>query len=111
MTFSICTFNIAHGRGLAKSNWHGGSLRERRQRLNRIAELIGDCDIAVLQEVDFRAPWTLWLLNQHRHLQKAADFPYSTTFANHLLCPRAGMVVLFFTRAKMRHFLDSRIVF
>lgn len=94
MTFSICTFNIAHGRGLAKSNWQSGSLRQQRQRLDQIAQVIFAYDIVILQEVDFRAPWTFFLLNQYKHLQQAAGFAHGMTLANHRLCPRAGIAVL-----------------
>ena len=58
--YAIAAYNIAHGRGLAESNWDGGDLPTRNERLNRIAELIRkmDADVVVLNEVDFDCSWS-----------------------------------------------------
>ena len=74
----IGTFNIAHGRGLAESNWRGSSIRQRKQRLEAIAAVIQDLDIVVLNEVDFFAPWS-WFVNQARCLRKTARFSFMAT--------------------------------
>lgn len=73
----IASYNIAHGRGLAESNWNGGSHQERMLRLEKIAELIRslDADIVVLNEVDFDSSWSGGI-NQAEFLAEAAGFPY-----------------------------------
>jgi endonuclease/exonuclease/phosphatase family metal-dependent hydrolase len=58
----IATYNIAHGRGGVRrtSNWNGGTLTQRRERLETIGSLLleHDVHIAVLNEVDFAAVWS-----------------------------------------------------
>ncbi|MEM7783545.1 MAG: endonuclease/exonuclease/phosphatase family protein [Planctomycetota bacterium] len=55
----LLVYNIAHGRGLAKSNWSEGPF-EKKKRVIKIAEFIRnlDFDIAILNEVDFHCTWT-----------------------------------------------------
>ena len=54
--FSICIYNIAHGRGQAETNWAG----DRERRLAAIGQLIAERkpDVVVLNEVDFDASWS-----------------------------------------------------
>jgi endonuclease/exonuclease/phosphatase family metal-dependent hydrolase len=56
----VCVFNIAHGRGLADSNWSGGNSRVRLERLKRIGQLLKSMkpDVVVLNEVDFASSWS-----------------------------------------------------
>lgn len=87
----VGTFNIAHGRGLAESNWHGDA-KERETRLGQIARLFAkdkllgvdlrkdpgagqDLDLVILNEVDFDATWS-GHVNQAEFLAKRAGFPY-----------------------------------
>lgn len=79
---------------MAKNNWLGGSLQERKKRLDQIAEVIKECNIAVLQEADFRAPWTYFIQNQYQYLKRKADFPHSMAFTTHRFWPSAGIAVL-----------------
>jgi len=76
-TVRIACYNIAHGRGLASSNWEGGTAEERKARLSDIAELLKslDADIVVLNEVDFDSSWSL-STNQVRFLATQADYSY-----------------------------------
>ncbi|MEM8943794.1 MAG: endonuclease/exonuclease/phosphatase family protein [Planctomycetota bacterium] len=73
----IVTYNIAHGRGLAASNWEGGSPATRHQRLSDIADqLINlDADIVVLNEVDFDSSWS-GHINQAKFLADRSAYPY-----------------------------------
>ena len=73
----IGTFNIAHGRGTASSNWQGGDEAERLARLREIAQLVQErqLDVLVLNEVDFSAAWSSHL-NQAEFIASAAGFPY-----------------------------------
>lgn len=73
----IACYNIAHGRGLATSNWQGGTAEERKTRLAEIADLLRnlDADIVVLNEVDFDSSWSL-STNQARYLATQAGYPY-----------------------------------
>lgn len=73
----IGTFNIAHGRGTASSNWQGGDEAERLERLKKIAQLVEErqLDVIVLNEVDFSARWS-GHFNQAEFIANAADFPY-----------------------------------
>ena len=73
----VLTYNIAHGRGLAESNWDGGSVAVRMQRLNEIAAVLreAEADIVVLNEVDFSAPWSGGV-DQSEYLARAAGFEY-----------------------------------
>ncbi len=74
---SVACYNIAHGRGLATSNWRGGTAEERNARLRQIADLLKklDADIVVLNEVDFDSSWSS-STNQARYLAKQAGYPY-----------------------------------
>lgn len=73
----IGTFNIAHGRGTASSNWRGGDGAERLARLEDIARLIAEreLDVVVLNEVDFSSAWS-GHFNQAQFIAGAAGFPY-----------------------------------
>lgn len=76
-TLRIACYNIAHGRGLASSNWHGGSALQRTKRLDAIADLLRDinADVVVLNEVDFDSSWS-HSVNQAQYLAEKADYPY-----------------------------------
>ncbi len=73
----IVCYNIAHGRGVATSNWEGGTAEERTGRLDQISDLLRalDADIVVLNEVDFDSSWSL-SRNQARYLAKRAGYSY-----------------------------------
>ena len=73
----VACYNIAHGRGVAASNWDGGGRAERTARLDRIAELLRkiDADVVVLNEVDFDSSWS-YSVNQARYLAEKAGYPY-----------------------------------
>ena len=73
----VVTFNIAHGRGLARSNWQLGGKEAQLNRLNQIAALLRDerADIVVLNEVDFDAIWSS-SVNQARYIAEKAGFPF-----------------------------------
>ncbi|MDA8745649.1 endonuclease/exonuclease/phosphatase family protein [Rubripirellula amarantea] len=73
----IATFNIAHGRGNAQSNFGGGSQQERDLRLARLSNLLRDSksDIVVLNEVDFDCSWSHHM-NQAQWLAENSGFSY-----------------------------------
>ncbi|MCZ6834203.1 MAG: endonuclease/exonuclease/phosphatase family protein [Planctomycetota bacterium] len=73
----IASYNIAHGRGLAESNWEGGDQAERLERLDRIAELLLkiNADVVVLNEVDFDSSWS-HSVNQAAYLAQKAGYPH-----------------------------------
>lgn len=73
----VATFNIAHGRGVAASNWQAGTDQERIARLDEIASLLRriDADIVVLNEVDFDCSWSSHT-NQARYLARKAGYRY-----------------------------------
>ena len=73
----IASYNIAHGRGIRKSNWDGGNRAERMDLLDQIAALLRkiDADIVVLNEVDFDASWS-HSTNQASYLAKHAGYHY-----------------------------------
>ena len=73
----LVAYNIAHGRGLATSNWDGGDKVERLARLDAIAALLSevDADIVVLNEVDFDSSWS-HSVNQAAYLAEKAGYPY-----------------------------------
>lgn len=73
----VACYNIAHGRGLAVSNWQGGTPKERMNRLNEIAGVLKkiDADIVVLNEVDFDCSWS-HSVNQARRLAEEAGYPH-----------------------------------
>ena len=60
---SIVSFNIAHGRGTASSNW-AESGEPKRQRIGDIAAELKriDADIVILNEVDFLSLIHIWTL-------------------------------------------------
>ncbi|CAE7664155.1 hbd, partial [Symbiodinium necroappetens] len=76
-SLTVLAYNIAHGRGLARSNWDGGSATERRQRLDAIASVLREAgaDVVVLNEVDFDAPWSGGV-DQALVLARAAGYPH-----------------------------------
>lgn len=76
-SLKILSYNIAHGRGLATSNWQGGTIEAKQQRLTDIAELLRslDADIVVLNEVDFDSSWSS-CTNQAAYLAKHAGYKY-----------------------------------
>lgn len=73
----VVGYNIAHGRGLAESNWQGGRREERKQRLDSIAKLLRelDADVVVLNEVDFDSSWS-FSTNQAEYLAKAVGYSH-----------------------------------
>jgi len=73
----VACYNIAHGRGLANSNWDGGDAAIRLARLSDIAELLRkiDADVVVLNEVDFDTSWSN-NVNQAAFLAEKAGYPY-----------------------------------
>ena len=73
----IACYNIAHGRGLAVSNWGGGDRAARSARLDQIAELLRtmDADVVVLNEVDFDSSWSN-SVNQAQYLAEKAGYAY-----------------------------------
>ena len=77
----IATFNIAHGRGIAESNWQTG--RHDAKRLKEIAALLKDekADIVVLNEVDFDASWSGGV-NQARYIAEEGGFPFRVEQVN-----------------------------
>lgn len=84
----IVCFNMAHGRGLASSNWEGGDRTTCRGRLAEISELLDelDVDIVVLNEVDFDASWS-GNVNQAELLTFPAERP--NRVIDWVLIPRA----------------------
>ncbi len=73
----IASYNIAHGRGRAASNWEGGSRAARESRLAAIADLLGeaDVDVIVLNEVDFDSTWSGGV-NQAHYISERIGMPY-----------------------------------
>lgn len=73
----IACYNIAHGRGLATSNWRMGSTESVLARLRQIAALLReqDLDIVVLNEVDFDSLWS-GHVNQAEFIAREAGFPF-----------------------------------
>ena len=73
----VACYNIAHGRGLAESNWDGGDAATRLVRLDDIAELLReiDADIVVLNEVDFDTSWSN-NVNQAAFLAEKAGYRF-----------------------------------
>jgi len=98
----IGTYNVAHGRGLAFSTFAGGEPAVRVARLREIGRLLKDArlDIVVLNEVDFRAPWS-GHLNQAEFVAREAGLP-------HLLEQRNFEVCLPFYRASLGNAVLSR---
>ena len=83
-TIRVVSYNIAHGRGLADSNWNGGSPEKRLERLEQIAQLLKklDADVVVLNEVDFDSSWSS-AVNQAEYLARKADYPYRVEQRNY----------------------------
>jgi endonuclease/exonuclease/phosphatase family metal-dependent hydrolase len=56
----VAIWNIAHGRGLAETNWTGESREQRLERLRSIARALKSQqpDVVILNEVDFDASWS-----------------------------------------------------
>jgi len=73
----IGCYNIAHGRGLATSNWRMGSTESVLERLRQIAALLREqeLDIVILNEVDFDSVWS-GHVNQAEHIVREAGFPF-----------------------------------
>ena len=73
---SIVSYNIAHGRGTATSNW-SESGKDKRGRISEIANALKliDADIVVLNEVDFNSTWSDGQ-NQAASIADAADYRY-----------------------------------
>lgn len=79
----VACYNIAHGRGLAASNWAGGSAEQRKERLEQIAAQLRqmNADIVVLNEVDFDASWSGGV-NQAEELARMAGYRFRVESAN-----------------------------
>jgi endonuclease/exonuclease/phosphatase family metal-dependent hydrolase len=73
----VACYNIAHGRGLAASNWNGETAEQRLQRLDQMGDLLNriDADVVVLNEVDFDASWSHGV-NQAEQLANQCGYPY-----------------------------------
>lgn len=72
----VVTYNIAHGRGKAPSNWTEGGT-PKRKRILEIAEFLKsqNADIVVLNEVDFCCTWS-GHQNQAAAIADAAGYHY-----------------------------------
>ncbi len=73
----IGTYNIAHGRGLADSNWAGRDRQASAERLRAIAGLLAEqrLDVVVLNEADFGSTWSRGV-NQAEAIAREAGFPW-----------------------------------
>lgn len=73
----IVAYNIAHGRGVNRSNWGGGTTVERAKRLDAIADLLRAqiADIVILNEVDFNCTWSGGV-NQAQWIARRAGYRY-----------------------------------
>ena len=71
----VVCYNIAHGRGLAESNWTGGDHQTRLNRLDEIGDLLNkiDADVVILNEVDFDASWSN-NVNQAKYLAEKCGY-------------------------------------
>jgi len=78
----VMTWNIAHGRGIADSNW-AESAKPKVSRVLQIAHLIKQqqADIVVLNEVDFSATWS-GKFDQAKAIAEASGFPYFARQSN-----------------------------
>lgn len=83
----IVSYNIAHGRGLAESNWEGGTADVRIDRLDDIAALLRDfdADVVVLNEVDFDSSWSQ-SVDQATYLAREAGYRYCVKLRNMDFC-------------------------
>ena len=81
-TLKVVAWNIAHGRGVADSNWVGDA-EQKAKRVMEIAQLIRqlEADVVVLNEVDFAATWS-GHFNQAAGIAEAAGFPFFARQAN-----------------------------
>lgn len=75
-TLKVAAWNIAHGRGTAKSNWN----EKPEPKVGRIVEIAHfirelDADVVVLNEVDFSATWSGGL-DQGQTIAVHAGYPY-----------------------------------
>jgi len=78
----LMVWNIAHGRGVASSNWEEGSTGKA-HRVMEIAAFIRsmNADVVVLNEVDFSAMWSGGF-DQAAAIAEAAGFPYCARQVN-----------------------------
>lgn len=74
---SIACYNIAHGRGLSKTNWSKDTKSDRIDRLDAIADLLQQtgATVIVLNEVDFDSSWS-HSVNQAEYLANRLGFSY-----------------------------------
>lgn len=81
----LVTYNIAHARGpgLQTPNPGGGSIEDKRARLQRIGEALRNAraDLIFLQEVDFNTWWSGGL-DQSAIIAEAAGMPYRVNQRN-----------------------------
>jgi len=96
----IATYNIAHGRGTAQSNWQITTKQAHLQRLKQIARLLKTerPDLVVLNEVDFDALWTCGI-NHAETIAREGAFPFRVEHrhfdvAGPFVCFRFGNAVL-----------------
>jgi endonuclease/exonuclease/phosphatase family metal-dependent hydrolase len=99
----VGAFNIAHGRGLAASNWTDESYNRRWARLRDIGELLSrsDLDVVVLNEVDFDAHWS-YGSDQAAQIALAGGYRYIAEVPN--LGFRIGPVLLEFGNAVLSRY-------
>ncbi len=73
---TVATYNIAHGRGLANSNWAETGIAKW-NRMQRIADLVASlqADVVVLNEVDFDCTWS-GSRNQAATIAELAGYPF-----------------------------------
>ena len=83
LPLTVACYNIAHGRGLAESNWEGGDAATRLQRLDAIAKLLIeiDADVVVLNEIDIDTSWSN-NVNQVEYLMKEAGYAWGVHCKN-----------------------------
>ena len=92
-TLTIAAYNIAHGRGLAESNYTDESAQVRLDRLYAIADVLSahDVAIAVLNEVDFDTSWS-GRIDQAQLIAERAGMPHLAVVRNaDVLLPGARM--------------------
>jgi len=72
-------FNIAHARGskYGATNWQNQSIEAQQEQLDLIAQQLREegSDVIVLNEIDFRARWSLDI-NQAEYIAKKAGYQY-----------------------------------
>lgn len=78
-SYRLLCYNIAHGRGLADSNWRDWSLSNepKRNRIEKIGTFLAEAnaDVVVLNEVDFYSTWS-GHQNQARAIASTAGYRY-----------------------------------